>query len=827
MKINLNDQQYRQFVDFAAAVDKDDFAKLGAGSHVVKKTEFDFYGNSRRGAPSREINDNVRALFKSTILRMFNVTSEEHLPESLRNAMKLHDYGEGRPLSARRIRAVDREIKALAAVNFSGKMSKLVSETLLKGCGIPKSQDPAQELKRRMNAIAKAKVQTSTAKQIGVDLRTDGHGNKLDHFDFGKDRTAFNKDYKRAVNVHINGGPSLAGLEPEAARDEIVKFLTGDDNATYAAADDQTKIKAQVLMANANQSVAASFMSGVGYSFDPKGKTSRLSGTTAAKQNFDFNFTKDAQGNIVIKCDLKATPAQFMVTDENGRSEMKSSDVGGYCKYHMDVTIRPENLDRFARARWETFSYEPVERAERDDNLAHHLEVAARKLKGDFKLDVDVDVSYEMHADKFFNLGEPIVAPGKRADYNADITSNLHAFKFDKVPQNILDALDEMKDAVNARCGADTVETREALLILVGTSGVKNALDTIAIGLPRSLDGNDVRKAIRDVIKTSNCIEKAKVLECMKALADGKGIADATLNKGSANRVLQSVAGLKGDLEECRTPEDFAAVLKRYEPAIEKFLRISAKTQSCCKEAFDMLVREYVKETKLPAEKVRPLLSEVRFKMQVVGGLVEKIEGGEIKVESDADVEKAFADAVKKYVADRRKLSEEADRLVNLPEWAREHLRLAALTAQSISEFRLAEYAPLASQLDLGPLKTALCGEPFAVKDAVTQLAGVCRKVMAIAEAHVGREAFKSFGTDAVNMFASILFKCAVANDPELMAALADKDKSDAITAAVFAIKKPADLGENADIIVFNSLKQLNGQILNSAAELLDDMPKQ
>ena len=48
MKINLNDQQCRQFVDFAAAVDKDDFAKLGAGSHVVKKTEFDFYGNSRR-----------------------------------------------------------------------------------------------------------------------------------------------------------------------------------------------------------------------------------------------------------------------------------------------------------------------------------------------------------------------------------------------------------------------------------------------------------------------------------------------------------------------------------------------------------------------------------------------------------------------------------------------------------------------------------------------------------------------------------------------------------------------------------------------------------
>ena len=403
MRINLDNQQYRQFVDFAATAKQGDFATLDDDSNVVKKTDWDFYGNKIRTADMRTTNDSVRTLFKSTILSMFDVASEDQLPESLRNVMKLYDYGEGRPLSARRIQAVDREIKALAAVNFSGKMSETVSATVLKGSGISPSQDTAQELKRRANTIAKAMVQTNTAKRVGLFLRTDAYGNKIDHFDFDKKKTAFETDLLRDVSVCINGGPVLSKTGYQATRDEIVKFITDGKVSTFADADDNTKFKAHVLMANANQSLFACAMGGVGCAFDPQGKTSRLGGMGPSR-TFVINLTKDDDGNFMIKCDIKFRAPLIDYTDEKDDKNTYQTDKDGYCNYHVDVKITQESLDKFANAKWEDLDYDPVDEAERDEKLPHHFEVAANKLPDDCKLDVDVDVSYEMHADKLFEL---------------------------------------------------------------------------------------------------------------------------------------------------------------------------------------------------------------------------------------------------------------------------------------------------------------------------------------------------------------------------------------------------------------------------------------
>ena len=815
MRIDLDNQQYRQFVEFATAADKDDFAKLDNGS-VVKKTEWDYYGNAGRWKASRDINDTVRTLFKSTILSMFGVTSEEQLPETLRSVMKLHDYGEGRPLSARRIRAVDREIKALAAVNFSGKMANSVAETVLKGSGIPKELDPAQELKRRMTSIAKAMVQTSTAKKIGVFLRTDSNDNKIDHFDFDKKNTAFEKDLCRDVDVRVNGGPVLSETGYQATRDEIVKFITDGHVSTFAAADDKTKLVAHVLMANANQAIASCVMSGVGCSFDPQGSSSRLT-SMGGRQTFNVNFVKDGNGNIVIKCDIKFMTPMFDYTDENGRRKTCKSDTSAYSKYHMDVTITQESLDKFANAHWENLDYDPVEQAERNNQLPHPYEEAADLLPDDCRLDVDVDISYEMHADKFFEMDERVVEPGKRSDHNAAIATNLANFEFDKLPEDILEALDDMKGVINARCGEGTVNTREETLQLVSTGKIRIALDNLSLGLERGLDGKDLSKVIGDIMKATWTMEQAKLLERMKAIAADKGIAAAKLSRSSAYNVMRCVAGLKDELEGCQTPVEFAAVLDKYAPEIEKRLRLSAKAQQCKANAPEMLVQEYVKATGIAAETVRPLIFMNKFKADEVDKLVEKIEKGEVNAESEADIEKAFADIAKKYVADRQKLAEEADKLEGLPDWARRHLRLAALTAQTVSEFRLSEFAPLANQLDLAPLKAAVDAQPFDMKNVALQLTNLCKGMMVAGMAHMG-EAFDGIGADALNTLAGIVFTCAFAKDPALVSALAAK--ADEIEAAVFEIKKPGDIGEGVAQNDFINLKQLNGRILQSVREL-------
>ena len=426
-------------------------------------------------------------------------------------AFKRGDFGikngavdSGKPLSQRRITAIvnaAREKTAMEAVNFTGKMSKFVAETVLKGSGIPEAQDPAQELKRRMNAIAKANAQTNIANQVGVFLRSDVGNVKLDHFNFDRKGTAFEKDLDRKTNVRINGGPLLASVGFKTARDEIVQFVTNNPKATYADADDATKIKAHVLMASANQSIAACVMNGVGFAFDPQAMKSRLSGYAAMKQTFEINLTKNENGDFVISCDIRQKPANFYITDAKGRSEMKCSDVGGSSRYHLDVTIKSDSLEKFVNAKWDEFDYGPVAEAEESQNLPHHHEVAAERLQGDFRLDIDVDVTYQMHADKFFELNEPIVEAGKRADHNVAIVSNLFDSKFNDLPDDILDALDNMKNTINERYGAGTVETREDVLQFVGADAVRNALDGMSVGLPRSLDGDDLRTVMEDLLK--------------------------------------------------------------------------------------------------------------------------------------------------------------------------------------------------------------------------------------------------------------------------------------------------------------------------------------
>ena len=53
----------------------------------------------------------------NTVLEMFGKEDPKELPEKVRIAMRLQDYGEGKPLSARRILAVSKAISEVAEQN--------------------------------------------------------------------------------------------------------------------------------------------------------------------------------------------------------------------------------------------------------------------------------------------------------------------------------------------------------------------------------------------------------------------------------------------------------------------------------------------------------------------------------------------------------------------------------------------------------------------------------------------------------------------------------------------------------------------------------------
>ena len=81
-QVNLNDAQFRAFTQFAASVsDKGTVLKAndnpltasdGTPRKIVAKG-YDGYGHIWRKQPSKDINNDVRTLFRDTVLRMFGV----------------------------------------------------------------------------------------------------------------------------------------------------------------------------------------------------------------------------------------------------------------------------------------------------------------------------------------------------------------------------------------------------------------------------------------------------------------------------------------------------------------------------------------------------------------------------------------------------------------------------------------------------------------------------------------------------------------------------------------------------------------------------------
>ena len=128
MTLTIN-PQYTKFVQFAeqqenATTSKviarlDDEAGALDGRAITAATGDKVYKWGPRSQDNKDANNVVRALFRQTIVGMFG-GDEANIPESVKDAMKLDDYGtearpSGKPLTARRIMAVKAEVDKIIA----------------------------------------------------------------------------------------------------------------------------------------------------------------------------------------------------------------------------------------------------------------------------------------------------------------------------------------------------------------------------------------------------------------------------------------------------------------------------------------------------------------------------------------------------------------------------------------------------------------------------------------------------------------------------------------------------------------------------------------
>lgn len=117
-QVNLDNAQFKEFTRFAQGVwSGRSVVKAGllgpdGESRKISAKGGDWVWNFGRFKANQDTNNEVRKLFMDTILDMYGAKDVKELPEPVQRAMKLEDYGKGKPLTARRIMTVHKVIAA-------------------------------------------------------------------------------------------------------------------------------------------------------------------------------------------------------------------------------------------------------------------------------------------------------------------------------------------------------------------------------------------------------------------------------------------------------------------------------------------------------------------------------------------------------------------------------------------------------------------------------------------------------------------------------------------------------------------------------------------
>ena len=117
MKTNLDGNAlFRAFEQFVSEQRNGDtskaVARIGQGDHVIVAASNDKVGPLWRRQSNKDANNDIRETFRSMLVNIFE--GEEKIPESVKAVMKEYDYGQGKPLTSRRISAVCRAVRECA-----------------------------------------------------------------------------------------------------------------------------------------------------------------------------------------------------------------------------------------------------------------------------------------------------------------------------------------------------------------------------------------------------------------------------------------------------------------------------------------------------------------------------------------------------------------------------------------------------------------------------------------------------------------------------------------------------------------------------------------
>lgn len=255
------------------------------------------------------------------------------------------------------------------------------------------------EHKKRMVDTCSAMLVSNIAQQLSEDLYEqvrDSKGVVVSHvFNPDKVGTQFDLDLERGTPVHLPGGKTLP-RDPLKARDELVRFVTGDDKATFATSDRHTKMKVRLLASCMHQATHAIAMTAYAESLNDDHSIVNARFVASSNPKIDrqesFELSKDANGDVKLHF-FSHRPISILMVD----GKMQRLSDASYDEYEMDVTFPAANLDELSRADWEHFDYNPIREA--DDSrtdFSRHM-TAADLVPDGFKFTGTVSIAPHIH----------------------------------------------------------------------------------------------------------------------------------------------------------------------------------------------------------------------------------------------------------------------------------------------------------------------------------------------------------------------------------------------------------------------------------------------
>ena len=387
MAINLNlktyGEQFNAFVNFAnanagnadalACIQGDVAGGLldpdGKARTIVAKVGDEIKGFTnpffKRSQTHKDLNNAVRDLFKETVLKVCGVDDIDKLPPSVLAVMKKGDYGAngGHPLSVRRILAVTRAIKALAAEPFtvsgnSGAAADIKNIVKAKMATLHGSKhEKTLALKNKMDNLAKALVSLSLVQDM-QDIQNGKESQfKKDHmrlfvaptFQIGKQTLAFGND-----------------TPLEEKNDIIAKFVTQDMNATYANLAPRDVKKAHAVMVMVAQHFAISMQDGVrgGLSIGQAESPFGIGQHNRKAEDSPLTFSFNDDGSMHLGLMLKYDDPQLILNTKAGDRDVQRVyqffDAGTSVTFSADVEINAQELEKIAETDYSKFDYDTV-----------------------------------------------------------------------------------------------------------------------------------------------------------------------------------------------------------------------------------------------------------------------------------------------------------------------------------------------------------------------------------------------------------------------------------------------------------------------------------